>query len=119
MTVMFIANILKEYHKKTDNDNDDSPRSFSYTTNPITNAKSMEMTASRITLVAPLSTILLATQTISVDDFHSGLVRYFKIVAPDLVGSVNDLMSEYRYKEQVLLDILKEKYNKPVSFEYV
>jgi len=116
---MFIANILLQYQKKTDNDSDDSPRSFSYITNPITNMKSMEMTASRITLTAPLDTILLATQTISVDDFHSELVKYFKIVAPDLVGSVNDLMSEYRYKEQVLLDILKEKYNKTVSFENV
>ena len=116
-TVMFIANMLLEYQKKTDND--DSPRSFSYTINPITNVKNMEMTTSRITLTAPMNTILLASQSITAHDFHTGLVRYFKIVAPDLVGSINDLMSEYRYKEQVLLDILKEKYSRPVSFESV
>lgn len=112
---MFLANMLVEYQKKTDND--DSPRSFSYTINPITNVKNMEMTGSRITLTSPQNTILLASQSISVYDFHNGLVRYFTIVAPDLIGSVNDLMSEYRYKEQVLLDKLKEKYSTPVSFE--
>ena len=136
--MLLLGNILYEYRKKSDNDESHivSPRASSivYTDNPIT--YDMEM-ISKITLTEPLTTVLLSSRSLSTFDFQRGLTRYFSKVSPgnifisfyhhyrhyyyhlslELVKTVDDLMAEYRHKEQALVDLLEKKYNKQIYFE--
>jgi len=99
LLVLFQGNMIRDYEKKSDDKDADNfsfsysadltKKSISYTTNPITNGKGMEMASfsssfetRRFTVSEPMMISLKDNKTISSLVFYQGLVRYFQTVAP-------------------------------------